>query len=181
MTNQQDQLQIADSARVESLLEAMANDMAHWINEDTVLIGILRRGAPLAKLLSTRLEAIGVTVPAVGELKLKRYDDDLTLLHEKPKLDEETLDVDVKNRELVLVDDVLFSGESMLQAMCFLRGQGARAMRIAVLCQRGHPTMPMRVEHYGLRLDVGRDWVVDCNVPPYEDSLGIHIKRRPEG
>lgn len=178
MTEQQ--LQVADSARVETLLETMANEMAHTITANTVMIGILRRGAPLAQLLATRLKALGATVPAVGELKLKRYDDNLALLHERPKLDEDTLNVDVNDKDLILVDDVLFSGESMLQACCFLRGQGARSIRIAVLCQRGQPTMPLRVAHYGLRLDVGSEWIVDCNVPPYEKSLGIHLKRKPD-
>lgn len=171
-------LYLADAGRVEVLLEQLANELMFDISGDTVIIGILRRGAPLARHVATRLAALGVPEPVVGELRLKRYSDALELLHERPELDSGTLDVDVSNRQVILVDDVLFSGESLFRAACFLREKGACKIRTAVLCQRGQPLMPIRADHVGLRLDVGDNWIIDCHVPPYEDSLGIEIRQR---
>lgn len=172
-------LPLADKARVEDLLERLANELTLEISGDTVLVGILRRGAPLAALLATRLAALGVPEFPVGELKLKRYSDDLELLHDRPELDSGTLDVEVAGKQVVLVDDVLYSGESLFRAACFLREQGARVIRTVVLCQRGRPTMPVHADHVGLRLDVGENWILECQVPPYEAELGIEIKQRP--
>ena len=172
-------LQLADTARVESLLERLANELTLELSGNTVIVGILRRGAPLAGLLRTRLAALGVPDLPVGELKLKRYSDDLEILHDRPALDSGSLDVDVAGKQVVLVDDVLYSGESLFRAACFLREQGAGVIRTAVLCQRGRPTMPVIADHTGLRLDVGEHWVVECRVPPYETELGIVIKQRP--
>lgn len=173
-------LQIAGAERVEELLDRLASEIAPRVTENTALIGILRRGAPLARMLAERLASMGVEIPAIGELKLKRYDDDLELVHEKPDLDEGPLDVDVENRDLVLVDDVLFTGESMLQACCFLRERGARSMTIAVLCQRGAPRLPVQAAHCGIQLEVGPEFIVDCDVPPYEPSLAITIHKKPD-
>ncbi len=169
-------LHLADSAAVEALLDDLAAAIRPHLQATTALVGILRRGAPLAHLLAQRLEVAGRRPPEVGELALKRYSDDLTVLHDRPRLDEDSLDIAVRDRHLVLVDDVLFTGESMFRAACHLRAAGATRMQTAVLCTRGRPTMPVRADFAGKRLDVGPGWIVDCAVPPYEAALGITIR-----
>lgn len=175
-------LHLADSARIDALLDELADDLVREMSADSVLVGVLRRGVPLAHLLATRmatrLSRTDIPEPPVGELKLKRYSDNLELLHERPELDGGTLNVPVAGKSVILVDDVLYSGESLFRAACFLREQGARTIRTVVLCQRGRSMMPIRADHVGLHLDVGEGWIVDCHVPPYEDSLGIEIKPR---
>lgn len=172
-------LRLADSARVEVLLDHLAAGVSGEVGTDTALIGIVRRGAPLARMLAERLARIGRPVE-VAELKLKRYADNLELLHELPALDRESLGIDVVGRHLVLVDDVLYTGESLLRACCFLRGQGARRMQIAVLCARGELAMPVRPDFVGLTLEVGPRWIIDCRVPPYDTELAIDIDPRPD-
>lgn len=173
-------LQLADAARVGQVLDRLAAQIIPALGAETALLGILRRGAPLARALAERVERSGHSRPEVGELKLKRYADDLTLLHEQPELDESTLDIEVEGRHLILVDDVIYSGESMFRACCFLRSQGAKRMQLAALCERGLADMPLRADFIGLQLDVGPDWIIDCAVPPYEDELGIQINLRTD-
>lgn len=84
MANDNDRLRLADPDRVQELLDQLADQIKGDMNENTALIGILRRGAPLAWMLSRRLAELGLDEPEVGELKLKRYSDDLELLHEQP-------------------------------------------------------------------------------------------------
>ncbi|MDT8319562.1 MAG: phosphoribosyltransferase family protein [Xanthomonadales bacterium] len=173
-------LQLADTERVECLLDRMAEQIIPTISGETSLLGILRRGAPLAQALADRVERTGRARPVVGKLKLKRYADDLTLLHEQPELDESTLDIEIEDRHLILVDDVIYSGESMFRACCFLRTMGAKRLQLAALCVRGKADMPLRTDFVGLQLDIGPDWIIDCAVPPYEDELGIVINPRPD-
>lgn len=171
-------LRLAGPERVEQLLDELARQIGPGLGEDTALVGILRRGAPLARHVAERLAQSGMGAPEVGELKLKRYADDLTLLHQQPRLDRESLGIDVADRHLILVDDVMYTGQSLFRACCFLREQGAARLQLAVLCARGKPDMPLRADFVGLQLDVGPDWIIDCAVPPYEDTLGICINPR---
>jgi pyrimidine operon attenuation protein/uracil phosphoribosyltransferase len=173
------QLELVGGDDVEAMLDRMAAQISLYMSRHTALIGILRRGAPLAHMLAHRLARLSKGPPEVGELALKRYGDDLELLHEHPELDGRTLDLDVRNRHLILVDDVLYTGESLFRAACFLRAAGASRMHVAVMSRRGHPDMPLQTHVVGCRLDVDGGWIVDCRVPPYEDRLGI-VLRRPE-
>ncbi|MDX1626527.1 MAG: phosphoribosyltransferase family protein [Wenzhouxiangellaceae bacterium] len=175
--NHPSHLQIADSEDVETLLDEMADAIAPHLSESTALVGILRRGAPLAEALADRLEDRTGRRPEVGKLKLKRYSDELELLHDRPELDEDTLDIDIEDRHLVLVDDVLFTGESMLRAAGWLRAAGATKLQTAFLCVRAGRTMPVHADFVGATLEVRPDWVIHCAVPPYEEALGISVAR----
>jgi len=169
-------LALVDEAGVEALLDRLAEAMAPRLEPGTALVGIVRRGVPLAQRLAERIGRIRGRAPEVGQLALKRYGDDLTLLYDRPALDEDTLDIDIADRHLVLVDDVLYTGESIFRAAGFLRAAGARRLQIAVLCARDEQFMPVRAEFVGRRIDVGEGWVIECSVPPYEAELGIAIK-----
>lgn len=169
------ELQIAEPGDVEDLLDQMAASIAPHVGRHTALIGILRRGAPLAHMLADRLVRHVGRRPDICELKLKRYGDDLELLHEHPHLDKETLDIETRGRHLILVDDVLYTGESMMRAAGFLRHAGATRLQIAALARRCGRTMPVYAEFVGCTLDVRPDWVIHCHVPPYEPELGISV------
>ena len=174
-------LQIIDANGVEKLLDAIAERIRPTFDRGTALIGILRRGKPLATMLAERLSArINFSIE-VGELKLKRYSDKLDLLHDRPHINTDVLDIDVEDRHLILVDDVLYTGETMFRAACSLRAAGASHIQTAFLCTRPGLKMPLHADFVGARFDVRPDWVIHCSVPPYEDELGIvlaHQKAR---
>jgi len=170
-------MRIAEAADVESMLDELAASMAPHIGAETALIGILRRGKPLAEALARRLAA-GGNRPEVGVLGLKRYSDRLDLLHERPKIDAETLDLGIEDRHVIVVDDVLYTGESMFRAACRLRVGGATRIQTAFLCARAGRTMPISADFLACRLDIGPDWVIHCEVPPYEGELGIVLSHK---
>ena len=169
-------LRIADAARVETLLDTLAGRIRAELEPcDLTLVGLLRRGAPLARRIGRRL---GESVP-VGVLRLERYADDLTVVHETPRLDEESLDVDVAGRTVVIVDDVLYSGRTLLRAAVHLNERGARRVLAAVLCSRGGQDLPVAAVLVGMHLELGPELIVDVRIPPYEDELGVDLNPKP--
>jgi pyrimidine operon attenuation protein / uracil phosphoribosyltransferase len=169
-----------DRAATEALLDDMARALAPRIVDPgaTLLIGIRRRGAPLADALGARL-AIRHDSTRLRRLDLhiKRYADDLRLLHPATQLTEQGPDVAaaVHGRDVVLVDDVLYHGHSLLRAVRWLVDAGARSIRTALLVDRGVAALPLRADVVGATLRIPDDAVVECNVPPFETELAIDL------
>ena len=171
--NDDSELQIIDADGVEALLDQLADSIGPQLSSSTALVGILRRGKPLAEMLAERLDKRHGLRPALGFIKLKRYSDSLELLHDRPHIDDDALDIDIEDRHLILVDDVLYTGETMFRAACSLRARGAAHIQTAFLCSRPGLKMPLHADFIGARFDIRPDWVIHCAIPPYEDHLGI--------
>ncbi len=119
--------------------------------ENLVLLGIPSRGVPLAHRIAERIAAIEPgTAPPVGSLDITMFRDDLRL---RPARALERTDVPaggIDGRTVVLVDDVLFSGRSVRAALDALSELGRpRAVRLAVLVDRGHREFPIRADYVG--------------------------------
>ncbi len=107
-----------------------------------------------------------------GELVLKRYADDLSVLHDQPELKEDP-ELQVDGKSVVVVDDVLYTGRTMWKAVNIVREMGATRVRTASLCSRGNNEVPVEGQFVGLHLDVCEENVIKVHVPPYEESTGI--------
>lgn len=166
---------IADADRIESILDGLARRIHAELDPAVRLVGILRRGEPVARELADRLAVLRGREVEVGTVRLKRYADDLTLLHEEPELGEEELPFPVEGAHVLLVDDVVYSGRTFLQAVGHLTAAGARVVHLAVLCARGDNEVPVHTGFVGLEMDVGEGNVVEVHAPPYEDHWGIHL------
>ena len=130
-------------------------------------------------MLQERLKARhGLDVPRYG-LRLKRYGDDLALLHPETALTEnaEFSARDVTCSTVLIVDDVLYQGHSLVRVLAYLAQRGARAIHAAVLVDRCVAQVPVRAAIVGLRLQVAPGDVVECSVPPYEDDWRIDLLR----
>lgn len=171
-----------DTAQLLPVFERMAAAAADLLTaaDSPLLVGVLRRGEPLAQLLAQRLAIKrGAPLPVLG-LKLKRYADDLTVLHPETELvaSAEIAAFDFGGRTVLLVDDVLYQGHSLLRAVAYLAGRGCETIRTAVLVDRHIASMPIRADIVGLTLEVAADDVIECHVPPYEPTLQIDLCRR---
>lgn len=185
MTEQR-RFRLYDTAATGLLLDDMAHSLAPLIHApaSTVLIGIRRRGAPLADALGQRLVARASLPPLRRlDLQIKRYSDDLRLLHPHTELTEQGPDVAaaVHQRDIVLVDDVLYQGYSLLRAVRWLVDAGARSIRTALLVDRNIASVPLRADVVGATLRIPHDAVVECNVPPFEPELAIDLWFPPAG
>lgn len=170
-----------DATEVGTMLDAMAEQAAPLLaGRDAVLVGILRRGAPIAARLHGRLaERPGFERLRRVEVRIKRYDDDLSLLHPETALTEapENANLDFTGCTVMLVDDVLYQGHSLARAVDWTLRRGASEVRAAVLADRCVTRLPVRADVVGARLQVAADDIVDCHVPPYEPDLAIALVR----
>lgn len=121
--------------------------------DDLVLLGIPTRGVPLARRLAARLaEVEGTTVPT-GSLDVTMYRDDLRRHPTRALLPTELPPGGIDDKVVVLVDDVLYSGRTIRSALDAINDLGRpRAVRLAVLVDRGHRELPIRADHVGKNL-----------------------------
>lgn len=144
--------EILDAKAMDRALTRIAHEILEKNKgiEDIVLVGIKRRGYPLAKRLSAKIQGIeGRTLP-VEEIDISGYRDDV---HEELRKKYEKLSFDVTGRKVILVDDVLFTGRSVRAAMDALIDFGRPMMiQLAVLVDRGHRELPIRADFVGKNL-----------------------------
>lgn len=169
-----------DTAAVERVLEAMAVQLAARLQgqERIVLVGVRRRGAPLADRLHAHLlrQLPQAQIDRL-DLAIKRYADDLTLLHPQTQLTEqaEHAHMDLSGRTAVVVDDVLYFGFSLLKAVQYVLAKGSIRVHAAVLVDRRCATLPIHADVCGLALQVAPGDIIECHVPPFEPSLRIDL------
>ena len=124
---------------------------------DLVLIGIRRRGVPIAERLAQKiLEIEGRQVP-VGTLDITLYRDDLSTLSPKPRVRSTDVPFSVSDKTVVLVDDVIFTGRTVRAALDAVMDLGRpRAVQLAVLVDRGHRELPIRADFVGKNVPTSR-------------------------
>lgn len=118
--------------------------------EDIVLIGIKRRGVPIAERIAGLIEDFeGIKVP-VRSVDITLYRDDLTSLDQQPILNNPEIGIDVKGKKIILVDDVLYTGRTARAAIDAIIDKGRPQMiQLAVLVDRGHRELPIRADYVG--------------------------------
>lgn len=178
-----ERLRLYSAHQLEAVIAAMARQAAALFDarQEVVLVGILRRGEPLAQRLQNALvEHHGLPRWPLYPLHLKRYADDLSLLHAQTALTEnpELAARDLSRCSVLVVDDVLYEGHSLLRACAYLAQLGAAEVRSAVLVDRCTSRQPVRADLTGLRLQIAPTDIIECNVPPYEEEFCIELLRR---
>ena len=129
----------------------------HGDCEQTVLLGIQRRGVDLAVRLGKVLEdKLGRKLP-FGTLDINLYRDDWTTMHARPTIGESNITTPLDNKNVILVDDVLYSGRTIRAALDALGAIGRpRAVQLAALVDRGHRELPIRADYVGKNLPTSR-------------------------
>jgi pyrimidine operon attenuation protein/uracil phosphoribosyltransferase len=158
-------------------MERAMSRIAHEIIEknkgvaDVALIGIQRRGVPLARRLAELIEKVeGVEVP-VGVLDITFYRDDLSLLNEHPVLNGTDIPFGVTGLTVVLADDVLFTGRTVRAALDALMDSGRpRSIQLAVLVDRGHRELPIRADFVGKNVPTSRGELISVHISPFEET-----------
>ena len=143
------------------------------------LVGIQRRGVPLARRIADAIEEHeGVRLP-VGALDITFYRDDLSLVAQQPIVKGTDLPFDLNGTTVVLVDDVLYTGRTIRAAMDALIDFGRpRAIRLAVLIDRGHRELPIRADHVGKNVPTSREEIVKVQVEDVDGHEEVTIGRQ---
>ena len=173
-----DRYRLYSEVDLELVVDDMARQAAAFLDATpTVLLGMLRRGAPLADRLHARIQVHAPWAQIERlDLKVKRYADNLELLHPETRLDAPT-GADLLNRRVIVVDDVLYQGYSLMRVFEWLATQKPAHVHAAVLVDRQRHRMPVRADIVGLTLKIAPDDVIECNVPPYEQEFAVDLWR----
>ena len=167
-----------DTNALQRVLDTMAAGVSARLAgaEQVSLVGVLRRGAPLADMLQERLvQRLPRTDMQRIDLSIKRYSDDLKLLHPQTQLIEqpEHTNMDLSGRVVVLVDDVLYGCFSLNRAVQYLVAKQVKTIHTVVLVDRVCATLPIHADVSGMKLQVEPGSIVECHVPPYEPTFQI--------
>ena len=147
--------------------------------QDAALVGIRRRGVPLARRLKQNIEVLtGHSLP-LGILDINFYRDDLSLVGPQPIVGASQLDFPVTGRTLVLVDDVLYTGRTVRAALESLLDYGRpKRVELVVLVDRGRRELPIQADHVGRRVDTREDQTVDVHIAPVDEDEGVFLTRK---
>jgi pyrimidine operon attenuation protein/uracil phosphoribosyltransferase len=146
--------------------------------EGLALVGIQRRGVPLARRIAAAIEEHEHVRLPVGALDITFYRDDLSLVAQQPVVKGTDLPFDLNGLTVVLVDDVLYTGRTIRAAMDALVDFGRpHAIRLAVLVDRGHRELPIRADHVGKNVPTSREELVRVHLSEVDGEDGVDIDR----
>ena len=144
--------------------------------EGLVFLGIRRRGVPLARELARNIKEIeGSDVP-VGELDITLYRDDLSETDPVPTVNYTKIDFPVKDKKVILVDDVIYTGRTVRAALDAVSALGRPAsIQLAVLVDRGHRELPIRADYVGKNVPTSRNEIVSVQVTEFDGQTCVDL------
>lgn len=144
--------------------------------EGLCLVGIRNRGVYLAKRLAGCIEKIERVIVSVGVLDITLYRDDLTLIASQPLVRRTEIEFDITDKNLVLVDDVLYTGRTVRAALDALVDLGRpKTIQLAVLVDRGHRELPIRADYVGKNIPTSKNETVEVRLEETDNKDEIVI------
>ena len=149
--------------------------------EGLVFLGIRRRGVPLARELARNIREIeGSDIP-VGELDITLYRDDLSEADPAPTVSNTRIDFPVKDKKVILVDDVIFTGRTVRAAMDAVSALGRPAsIQLAVLIDRGHRELPIRADYVGKNVPTSRNEIISVQMTEFDGKMCVDLYEKQE-
>ena len=149
--------------------------------EGLVFLGIRRRGVPLARELARNIREIeGSDIP-VGELDITLYRDDLSETDPAPTVSNTRIDFPVKDKKVILVDDVIFTGRTVRAAMDAVSALGRPAsIQLAVLIDRGHRELPIRADYVGKNVPTSRNEIISVQMTEFDGKMCVDLYEKQE-
>lgn len=159
--------------------------LAHEVLEKTsdldrlAFIGVKRRGAPLAQRLAAKIESLENLKVPVGILDITWYRDDLSTIAERPVLHSKQIDFPVTGKDIVLVDDVLYTGRTIRAALdaLFEHGRPAR-VQLLVLIDRGHRELPIEARYVGRALQTSSSEIIEVKLQEVDGQERVLLVER---
>ena len=172
---------ILDKQAIERALMRLAHEILerNTGTENLVLIGIRNRGAYLAQRLRACIEKIDKADIPVGILDITLYRDDLTQIGASPVVHKTEIGFDTTDKNVILVDDVLYTGRTIRAALDALIDLGRpKSIQLAVLIDRGHRELPIRPDYVGKNIPTSKDESVDVRLRETDGTDEAIIQER---
>ncbi len=180
-------VQVLDTRGVSRALERMAAELIERVGDEKLLylVGVQTRGVPLAHRLAGMIAAATGHEPPVGALDIALYRDDVgpwRAAHQQPVLRATELPVSVDDKVVCLVDDVLYTGRTVRAALDTLMDYGRpRAIRLAVLVDRGHRELPIAADFVGRTVPTAHSEDVQVRVRECDGEEGVWLAKEVAG
>lgn len=144
--------------------------------EDIVLIGIKSRGVPLATRIANIIESIEGNKIPVGSVDITMYRDDIVLSSEKMQIPNKVIDIEIKDKIVILVDDVLYTARTARAAIDAIIDTGRPKMiQLAVLIDRGHREIPIRADFVGKNVPTSKEEAILVKVSEIDEGDSVSI------
>ena len=167
---------IIDESTMERTLARLAHEIIEQSEGGVYLVGIKRRGVPLARRIAENIRRFSTLEVSLGELDITLYRDDLSEEYEQPKISGTVIDFDVTGKTIVLVDDVIYTGRTARAAMDAIISLGRpAAIRLCVMVDRGHRELPITANHVGKNVPTSRDEFVAVRVAEIDGENCVAI------
>ena len=170
--------QIMDESALNRALMRISHEIAERNRgvDNLLLVGIRRRGEPIACRIRQNIERIEGQALPCGSVDIRYYRDDLGRLAESPEVKPVELPFDVTGRDVILVDDVLYTGRTARAAIDALFQMGRPALiQLAVLVDRGHRELPIRADFVGKNVPTSRAERIAVKVDGIDGGTGVEI------
>lgn len=171
---------IIDGQRVERTLARLSHEIIerNADEEELYLIGIKRRGVPIAERLRQNIEKFSDIKVKTGELDITLYRDDLTEKYVSPHVNGTVIDFDVNEKNIILVDDVLFTGRTARAAMEAIIGLGRPSViQLAVMIDRGHRELPICANYVGKNVPTSKEEFVNVRLEEVDGVTEVAISK----
>jgi len=144
--------------------------------EDLILIGIKRRGVPLAKRIAEMIYDIEGNKITVASVDIALYRDDLSLIQSEPIVNSNEIEIDITNKKVILVDDVLYTGRTARAAIEAVIDCGRpKIIQLAVLIDRGHREIPIRADYVGKNVPTSKSEMISVKVKEIDNKDSVSI------
>jgi pyrimidine operon attenuation protein/uracil phosphoribosyltransferase len=179
MVQLQDKKILMDQMAIKRALTRIAHEIIERNKgvKDVAIVGIRRRGGPLAHRLAERIEQIEQVKVPVGILDITLYRDDLTTLAAQPQVHRTEVYFDITDKVIVLVDDVLYTGRTARAALDALIDLGRpKCIQLAVLVDRGHRELPIKADFIGKNVPTSHSEVISVNVTEIDGKDNVILQ-----
>ena len=184
----QQKAQLMSASEVERTLIRLAHEILEKNNgaEGLALVGIRRRGVPLAERLARIIQRIEKKPVPIGTLDITLYRDDLSMndlstLDSKPVVQKSELEIPIAGKSVVLVDDVLYTGRTARAAMdALFRSGRPRRLQLCVLIDRGHRELPIEAAFIGRTVQTTENQIIEVKLREVDDAEKVLLMEKQQ-
>jgi pyrimidine operon attenuation protein/uracil phosphoribosyltransferase len=173
--------QLMSSSEIDRTLVRLAHEVLEKTSDlpELAFVGIKRRGVPLAQRLAAKIESLeGLKIP-VGTLDINLYRDDLSTVSERPVVSGQQIGFPIQGKDVVLMDDVLYTGRTIRAALdaLFDHGRPSR-VQLLVLIDRGHRELPIEARYVGRMVQTSQREIIEVKFREVDDQEKVLLVER---
>jgi pyrimidine operon attenuation protein/uracil phosphoribosyltransferase len=179
--NLREKSQIMSASEIDRTIVRLAHEIVEKNNgaDNLGLVGIMRRGVPLAQRLAKILGRIEKMEVPVGTLDITLYRDDLSTIGHRPEVRKSKMEFDIQDKNIILVDDVLYTGRTTRAALDALFDHGRpRRIQLLVLIDRGHRELPIEAGFVGRKVQTTGNEIIEVKFQETDNAEKVLLVER---